>query len=220
MARFKWKNRKQFISLVNMLSLRNGGQLGPNDEEDGEDEVDVGIRTNEPSVGDSEENELKERFLDRFAELMSRNKGGKHVCCVALQESGDRHLDEGVKISLVVARNNTFNEQDTKFCSTLERLLATISASVYEETIGLPVIEKKLWDELVCYYQPRIDRYTRSLRANLDAFKNAGSLTNIPPYGTESQLPQDSNIESTTFCDDPGLGPYSAETHDAYMRFA
>ncbi|KAI6137194.1 hypothetical protein F5141DRAFT_1231066 [Pisolithus sp. B1] len=40
MTKFKWKNHKQFISLVNMLSLRNGGQLGPNDEEDGEDEVD------------------------------------------------------------------------------------------------------------------------------------------------------------------------------------
>ncbi|KAI6100475.1 hypothetical protein EDD16DRAFT_466218 [Pisolithus croceorrhizus] len=211
MAKFRWKNHKQFISLVNMLSLRNGGQFGPNDDgEDEEVEVDTSIHGNEPSVGDSKADKFKQHFLDSFAEIMSRDKGGKHVSCVALRGSGDRNFGKDVKISLLVARNIAFNEQDTKFCSTFERLLAAI---------GLPVIEKELREELVCYNQPRTDHYADSLRKNPKAFPNAGSLDSTPTHRVSQPL-EDVNAEPTTSCDDPDIGPYSADTHDACMTFA
>lgn len=221
MAKFQWEDHKQFISLINMLSLRNGGQLGPNDEEADEGvEVDVDNRWNQPFVGDSKEDELKQHFLDRFAEIMSRNKGGKHVCCVALRQSGDRRLDGDVKISLLIARNVAFKNHDKKFCSTLQELLAAIGASADDEIRDLSEVKKKLWEESIHYNQPRIDHYADSLRDNLKAFKSAGSLDSIPPYSSDPQFPPYGNFEPTTFCDDPGIGPYSADTHDAYMRFA
>ncbi|KAI6000933.1 hypothetical protein EDC04DRAFT_1069347 [Pisolithus marmoratus] len=220
MAKFQWENLEQFISLTNLLSLRNGGQLGLGDTKKDEDvEVDDDFSRGNSDTGDSKEDELKKRFLDRFAEIMSRDKGGKHVCCVALRESGDRHLDEEIKISVLVARNDTFNEQDTKFCSTLERLLTAIGASVYEETIGLPVIERELWEELIRYNQPRLGLYADRLLDNLKAFKAAGSLDSLPPYSASQSL-QHNNSELKIFCDNTDIGPYSDATHDAYMKLA
>ncbi|KAI6102714.1 hypothetical protein EDD17DRAFT_232893 [Pisolithus thermaeus] len=239
MAKFRWDNVEQFISLTNLLSLRNGGQLGPgNMNRDEGIELDEDFGRGNSDTGDSKEDELKQRFLDRFAEIMSRDKGGKHVCCVAMQESGDRHLDEDVNVSLLLARNDTFTEQDTKFCDILGGLLAAIGASVYKETIGmrvgvlrerpstddmcivgLPVIERELWEELLCYNQPRLGLYADSLHDNLKAFKAAGSLDSIPPYRA-SHSPQTSDPELKTFCDCTSIGPYSDATHDAYMKLA
>ncbi|KIO03218.1 hypothetical protein M404DRAFT_625289 [Pisolithus tinctorius Marx 270] len=151
---------------------------------------------------------------------MSRDKGGKHVCCVALRQSGDRRLDGDVKISLLITRNVAFKNHDKKFCSTLQELLAAIRASAGDEIKDLPAVKQKLWEELVHYNQPRIDRYADSLRDNLQAFKSAGLLDRIPPYGSDHQYPPYGNFEPTTFCGDPDIGPYSAVTHDAYMTFA
>ncbi|KAI5994603.1 hypothetical protein F5J12DRAFT_414377 [Pisolithus orientalis] len=223
-------NHKQFIDLINMLSLRNGGQLGPNN-----DEADEGV----PSVRSiSEQGELQRRFLDSFAEIMSRDKGGEHICSVALCESGDRRLDGDTKVSLFVARNNDFKNLDETFCNKLEGLLATIGASVYGELNGTPVllctqtrhddmhildisaVEEELWEDLLHYNQPRLNVYVKSLHSNLEAFKNAGSLASVPPYSTGSESLQDGNAEPTTCCDNPNIGPYSMDTHDAHMRLA
>ncbi|KAI6146680.1 hypothetical protein BKA82DRAFT_34542 [Pisolithus tinctorius] len=212
MANFQWEDHKQLIDLINMLSLRNGGQLGPNNEE-----ADEGV----PSIRSiSEEGELKRRFLDSFAEIMSRDKGGEHICSVALCESGDRRLDGDAKVSLFVARNSDFKNLDETFCNKLEGLLATIGASVYREQNDISAVEEELWEELLHYNQPRLNVYVKSLHNNLEAFKNAGSLASIPPYSTGSQSLQDDNAEPTTGCDDPNIGPYSMDTHDAYMRLA
>ncbi|KAI6000932.1 hypothetical protein EDC04DRAFT_2791303, partial [Pisolithus marmoratus] len=221
MAKFQWENREQFINLVNILSLRNGGQLRLNDNEKIEEvEVVVDILGNKPFIGNSEGDEFKQQFLDSFAQIMSRDKGGKHVCCVALHRSGDRAHDVDFKISLFVACNTAFKDHDKKFCSTVSELLSTIGASLHDKTRDLSVVKEKLWEELVRYNQPRIDRYAGSLCGDLRAFKNAGSLENIPPYSTESQSLHGANAEPITVCDDPGIGPYLADTHDAYMKFA
>ncbi|KAI6037927.1 hypothetical protein EDC04DRAFT_2897105 [Pisolithus marmoratus] len=188
MAKFQWENREQFISLVNILSLRNGSQLRLNDDEENEEvEVDVDILGSKAFIWNSKGNELKQHLLDSFAEIMSRDKGGKHVCCVALHESGDWSRDVDAKISLFVARNTAFKDRDKKFCSTVSELLSTVGASLHDKARDLSVVKEKLWEELVRYNQPRIDRYAGSLRGDLRAFKNAGSLENIPPYSTESQ---------------------------------
>ncbi|KAG6328330.1 hypothetical protein ID866_10759, partial [Astraeus odoratus] len=216
---FHWGNAEQFISLFNLLSLRNGGQLGSRNRED--DEVpevsDDGIHSSASSIGG--EDELKQRFLDRFAEVMSCDKGGKYVCCVALRESGDQHAEEDVTISLLVARNSTFSDEDVKFCRTVEMLLRAIAASVYKRTEDFDAVKTALWKELLHYDGPRMDHYVNNLRKNLEAFKHTGLLDGLPPYEStwRSSLNDD---KPSTFCDDNGLGSYSRSTHDAYMRFA
>ncbi|KAI6000927.1 hypothetical protein EDC04DRAFT_2584061 [Pisolithus marmoratus] len=168
MAKFRLDNPKQFVSLVNLLSLRNRSQLYPSS---GEEEHEHNYICED--VGD----EFKQRFLDRFAEMMSREKGGKYVCCVAFCESGSQFLDGDVDISLMIARNIDFDSVDERFRNRLEWLLAAIAAeSIYEESL----IKKELWEELLWYNQPRLDCYADSLCNNLKTFKAAGSLHNIP----------------------------------------
>ncbi|KAI6137191.1 hypothetical protein F5141DRAFT_72558 [Pisolithus sp. B1] len=209
-------NPEQFISLVNLLFLRKGGQLQSGEEEELDDNDNCG---DDLTARDGEEGEFKQRFLDRFAEMMSREKGGKRVCTVALHESRDQRLDQGVKISLIVARNVDFKHVDEKFRGRLERLLAAIGMSVYEGSNNISALKTELWEELLCYSQPHLDRYADSLRVNLEAFKAAGSLDRIPPYRTP-QPPQNDASEHKTFYDDPFIGPYSKATHVDYMKLA
>lgn len=134
---FRWKNVEQFISLVNLLSLRNGGQLGSGSAEKDEDThiADSDVSENDEANAGGEDG-LKHRFLDRFAEVMSRDKGGKHVSCVALRDSQDRHTEDGVRVSLLVARNEAFGDHDQTFFSTVEKLLSIIGASVFAKIKG------------------------------------------------------------------------------------
>ncbi|KAI6137199.1 hypothetical protein F5141DRAFT_1209527 [Pisolithus sp. B1] len=223
MAKFQFNNPEQFISLVNLLSLRNGGQLQPSIREEHQDDVCADTK-------------FKQRFLDRFAEMMSRDKGGKCVSCVALRESRDEHFTEDVKTSLIVARNVDFNIVDEKFRSKLERLLSAIAASAYQDSNCMPVLSwaqirlndtlvldtcsvEELWKELLSYNQPRLDCYADSLRESLKAFKAAGPLDSIPPYYSP-RLSQNNDSEHGTFCDDSSIGPYSEATHVDYMKFA
>ena len=145
---FRWHNVEQFISLVNLLSLRNGGQLGSNAAEKEDEEIHM---TNSAMGGDDGSNAdaggedgLKRHFLDRFAEVMSRDKGGKHVSCVALRESGDRHSEEDVRVTLLVARNEAFGDHDQKFFNTVEKLLSIIGASVFTKTKGTSTYASQL----------------------------------------------------------------------------
>ncbi|KAI6137198.1 hypothetical protein F5141DRAFT_1209526 [Pisolithus sp. B1] len=206
MAKFQLDNPKQFISLVNLLSLRNSGQLQPSNGEEVHEDDDV--------FGDK----FKQRFLDRFAEMMSRDKGGKYVCCVALRESEDKRLAEDIKTTLIVARNDDFNNTDEKFRSKLERLLSAIGASAYQDSNNISAGEE-LWGEMLCYNQPRLDCYADSLCKSLKAFKAAGSLESIPPYYSAQSLRNDDS-EHRTFCDDSSIGPYSEDTHVDYMKLA
>ncbi|KAI6137196.1 hypothetical protein F5141DRAFT_72594 [Pisolithus sp. B1] len=201
MAKFWLDEPEQFISLVNLLSLR----LQPSNKEEHED-------------GDTRGDKSRQHFLDRFAEMMSRDKGGEYVCCVALRESGDKRPAEDVRTSLIVARNIDFNKVDEKFRSKVERLLSAIGASAHQDSNNTSVAED-LWKEMLCYNQPRLDCYANSLRKNLEAFKAAGSLDSIPPYHTP-QLSWDGDSENGTFCDDPSFGPYSEDTHVDYMKLA
>ncbi|KAI6102713.1 hypothetical protein EDD16DRAFT_228200 [Pisolithus croceorrhizus] len=216
MARFQWENPEQFIGLVNLLSLRNGGQLQPDNSDEAEHR-NIDACRDDLAVWEGKEDELKQQLLDRFAEILSRDKGGKYVCCVALHQSAGRHLTESVGISLLVARNHDFQKEDRIFCETLERLLAAIGAFVQGKTNSISAVMSELWEELMCYNQPRLDKDADLLRRHLRAFKASGSLDSIPPHNA-LKLPQDNISECRIFCDDHRIGPYSEATHEAYMR--
>lgn len=216
MAMFWLDNPEQFISLVNLLFLRYRDELQSAAEEELDDNDVCG---DDFTVGGGEEGEFKQRFLDRFAEMMSREKGGKHACSVALREYRDQRVDQDVKISLIVARTAAFKNVDEQFRCRLENLLAAIGMSVYNGSNDISVLKAELWEALLCYNQPRLDRYTDSLRVNLESFKAAGSLDCIPPYHAP-RPPQNDDSEHKTFCDDYFIGPYSKATHVDYMKLA
>ncbi|KAI5994586.1 hypothetical protein F5J12DRAFT_962446 [Pisolithus orientalis] len=185
MTRFQWENLEQFISLVNLLSLRNDGQLQPGKKR---------ITKTSTSVGTT-------KLLG-----MARKTNSSNIFWTA-----SRYPGEGVKTSLLVARNHGFQKLDVIFCGKLERLLADIGASVQEETDSSirEVKRTELWKELVCYNQPRLDKDANRLCTHLRVFKTSGSLDSILSYN---------DSECRTFCDDHRIGPYSEATHEAYMK--
>jgi hypothetical protein len=97
MTTFHWNHpslyEPQFIALTTLLSLRNGSQLEPwlkniRDEEDSSEEDIASIadtaRPDEISVTENEA--LKNCFLDRFAELVACERAGTHVACATMMQ--------------------------------------------------------------------------------------------------------------------------------------
>ncbi|KAG6330496.1 hypothetical protein ID866_8592, partial [Astraeus odoratus] len=217
MTSFRWENDKEFISLANLLSLRNGACLGPRDRRDDETEDDM----DSVHVFTGEENDLKRRFLDRFAEVMSRDKGGKHVASVALSESrNELNLDvssDTEKATLLVARNEEFKDVDRNFCHKAEKLMATIAKTTLGGTKD-NAAETALWEELLQHNEPRLEYYAMRFQGSVAAFTRDGFLDNIPPYCIAAVARDNSDVQ--TFCEDENIGPYSKATHNVYMKFA
>ncbi|KAI6028949.1 hypothetical protein EDC04DRAFT_3142747 [Pisolithus marmoratus] len=167
-----------------------------------------------------DEDDLKRRFLDRFAKVMSRNKGGQCVTCVALRESKNIDLEEldGVKVTLLVARNEAFGDEDCSFCNKVERLLRALAASARIHTKH-PVVEKALWKAVLHYNGPRLERYASNFQKRMLAFAHGGYLDRLPPY-SYPVLPTGNYQEAGAFCDSNEIGPYCMATHNAYMQFA
>ncbi|KIN97409.1 hypothetical protein M404DRAFT_893390 [Pisolithus tinctorius Marx 270] len=203
---FRWENAEVFTSLANLLSLRKGACVGPAERRDD-------INSAHVCAGD----DLKRRFLDKFAKVMSRNKGRECVACVALRESRNANLEEtdGVKITLLVARNEAFGNVDFNFCDKVERLLAALGASARINAEN-PTVEKALWEAMLGYNEPRIEQYISNFEESVRAFADNGYLDSIPSFSLEQAL----NLSVETFRDSNEIGLYSKATHDAYMQIA
>lgn len=124
----------RFAALANLLSLRNGGQLEPQEElddcidafgqaDDGDlDNLDDAGTNHPAQIAYSGHPLLKKHFLDRLSELHSRRKGGYDVVCSALREEED-----GAQIQVTI--NTPFDEADKQFMEILQRLLPAISSA-------------------------------------------------------------------------------------------
>ncbi|KIK10644.1 hypothetical protein PISMIDRAFT_690907, partial [Pisolithus microcarpus 441] len=196
---FRWEDAEMFASLANLLSLRKEACFGPTErgDEDTEDDMDS---AHARAGGD-----LKRRFLDSFAKVMSRSRGGKCVACVALRESGDVDLEEpdGVKVTLLIARNGAFEDVDYIFCNEIERLLAALGASARKHTKD-PVAEKALWEAMLHYNEPRLKQYAAALKRSVLAFADCGYLDRIPPYHLAQ--PASNRLGVGAFCDSDAIG--------------
>ncbi|KAI5983585.1 hypothetical protein EDD15DRAFT_1859279 [Pisolithus albus] len=210
---FQWEDAEMFASLANLLALRKEACFGPTErgDEDTEDDMDSA----HARAGD----DLRRRFLDSFAKMMSRSKGGKYVACVALRESRDVDLEEpdGVKVTLLTARNGAFEDVDYIFCNEIERLLAALGASARKHTKD-PVAEKALWEAMLQYNEPRLKQYAAALKRSVLAFAGGGYLDRIPPYHLAQ--PASNRLGVAAFCDSEAIGSYCWATHVAYMQFA
>jgi hypothetical protein len=116
---FHWQldglDRSRFAALVNLLAMRQGGQMDSPVESDHSSSAD--------QESTSKERNLRIRFLDRFAELVSRGKGARLVSCTMLRETGG-------KVEIWVSRNSGFDlEEDSRFFGDFERLMPTVRHS-------------------------------------------------------------------------------------------
>ncbi|KAL6307475.1 hypothetical protein BKA93DRAFT_893568 [Sparassis latifolia] len=208
MAPFLWNDEEQFIALVNLLSLRNGGQLDAGSGEDDvlnhSDEVDIddGDTVHPHLMSGVDDDCLKRKVLDRMAEVASRDKGGRQVSCAILQEKDDA-------ITIYLSRNEGFDKTDKDFFKKTEKLLAAICTQTNEDA---QPAQDALWKRMLQYNEPRLEQYVRSLRENLRSFRGRDSGT-IPSWSVT--LEHDGDV-----VDDNQLGPYTEQTHESYMAFA
>jgi len=124
--KFSWNqdglNKPLFVSLTNILSLRNGGQLEAqdafsDDATDATGETSSSTPTTHPATLAG--SELKPRFLDRLAEVVSCKKAPTHVACAVMKE-------ENNQVTIWVARNDGFVETDIIFFKRFEELMGKI----------------------------------------------------------------------------------------------
>ncbi len=108
----------ELTSLACLVSLRVKGQQVFNEEhvslEKGEvEDAILEADTEHPAnIAKSSGDDLKRRFLDRLAELVSHRKGGPHVASTALVENGD-------SVSVYVAKNDGFSPAERQGLNTM-----------------------------------------------------------------------------------------------------
>ena len=101
----------KLTSLACLVSLRaKGHQVSnedhtPLEEDEVEDTISEADTEHPACIARSNREELKKRFLDRLAEIVSYRKGGPHVASTALVEN--RH-----SVSVYIAKNDGFSEAE------------------------------------------------------------------------------------------------------------
>ncbi|KAJ3846175.1 hypothetical protein EV368DRAFT_6477, partial [Lentinula lateritia] len=151
-----------FNALITLLSLRNGRQLEPELDSPsiGDHSPTMGFsnairqRPNLRSKSSSRSNALKERFLDRLAEVISNRKDVKYVTCTVMMEYKDW-------VVVYASRNDGFDEKDRIFCD-------KFSAEMNKFLVGKHTVDEpgaSLWTLLLEYYLPRLNHYNKELLA-------------------------------------------------------
>ncbi|KAK1749421.1 hypothetical protein QBC47DRAFT_355084 [Echria macrotheca] len=158
--KFDWKeqglDRARFEALTKLLRLRHQGQVEPptqfeddgeqDDDAQGPDEMDCSsVKASPPT--DLEAGRLRRRFLDRLAELIADQKGGRHVAATAMSVAPDR-------VKVTVAKNDKFRATDMEFLERVQSLLRQIATSTHDGGS-----KDALWAEL--RYQQDLDTPSR-----------------------------------------------------------
>ncbi|KAF8828508.1 hypothetical protein HHX47_DHR3000307 [Lentinula edodes] len=154
------QRRPEFNALITLLSLRNGRQLEPELDSPsiGDHSPTMGFsnaifqRPNLRSNSSSTSNHLKERFLDRLAEVISNRKGVEYVTCTVMTEYEDC-------VVVYASRNDGFDEKDRIFCDKFSAEMRKLF--VGEHTVDEP--GASLWTLLLEYYLPRLNHYNKEL---------------------------------------------------------
>lgn len=134
--RFDWEanglNRARFEALTKLLRLRYHGQVEPpsrfdelqhDARTDGDAVFDDVDSTMALTLTDFNPDHLRRVFLDRLAELVANEKGGRHVAATMMVNGQD-------KVDVFVARNDKFRPNDVTFLEQTEALLRLIAHGV------------------------------------------------------------------------------------------
>lgn len=134
--RFDWEanglNRARFEALTKLLRLRYHGQVEPafrfdklqHDASNDDDFViDDSDSTKALKLTDFDSGRLQRAFLDRLAELVANEKGGRNVAATMMVNGQD-------KVDVFVTKNDKFRPNDKKFLEQTESLLRLIARGV------------------------------------------------------------------------------------------
>ncbi|KAJ7600425.1 hypothetical protein C8J56DRAFT_1156816 [Mycena floridula] len=186
-----------FNALTSILSLRNDGTLEPPTRFTLDDILQLAggsaDSTSRPEI--SHLDVLTRRFLDRLAELASRQKGAERVSCTALKE-------EKVKVRIWVTMNNGFDEMDRIFFQKLEILLNAVASA--GDISAFHATSDELWRAMLDFYRPRLAEYAADLRL---------WLTDIPTW--RQRLPL-SLLQTEPYCSILELYQLSLTNGDGY----
>jgi hypothetical protein len=130
---FDWEanglNRARFEALTKLLRLRYHGQVeGPRrfDEKQQNAEIEDDFVLDELEsdkaalLTNFDHDRLRRAFLDRLAELVANEKGGRHVSATMMVSGPDT-------VGIFVARNSTFRTKDLRFLEQIEEQLRLIA---------------------------------------------------------------------------------------------
>ena len=251
---YSWDEQQvtRFAAMANLLSMRHGGQLSsaaPIDDEDdvlsndGDDILSEADTDRPGPIATPVESKLKKKFLDRFAEIVSRaknepsnpaNRNRKHRKDASTGQSAEAHdsfvactclreYDRNVK--LFVTRNNGLDAKDQAFFREIESLFRTLSNHLHQscdQSSGGVASEQHnlailgLWHEIVAYNAGRIEYFLPSLSEGLS------KVLSIPNAAHRMSWEATKDYQEVTerFTDDEAIGEYSESTHATYMTLA
>ncbi|KAI9736765.1 MAG: hypothetical protein M1834_000969 [Cirrosporium novae-zelandiae] len=178
-AQFHWNlpglDKPQFTAFVNLLSLRNGGQLDPSsiDEYDELDDLtDDNPRSMTGSIVNGQisfslDDGLRKRFLDRLGELLSCEKGARHVASAAMKE-----YEQEDKVEIWVTHNEPLEkggaEPEAALKTLIMHLEELLSSDPSADAVGYEELEECTWQSMLEYYRPRIrDTYIPNLKRSM-----------------------------------------------------
>ena len=138
----------------------------PEEWEDGSSDWDSDINTVVPRTLVMQKGgrlRLKEKFLDRIAELLARQKtcreegegsherqDADHVAAAVMVEYAD-------KVTMYVAKNGGFDRQDLQLRTHLERWLRAVASAGYRPNID----KDTMWKEMLVFWSGRLHFYRR-----------------------------------------------------------
>jgi len=172
--KFDWKeqglDRSRFEALTKLLRLRHQGQVEtPTRYDDDHDDDNIpetdcsSVKASPPS--DLEAGRLRRQFLDRLAELMANQKGGRHVAATAMSVSPN-------SVKVTVAKNDKFRLTDKEFLERVQSLLRRIAAATLDDGS-----RDELWAALVVHSEPRIQGYLVEVRQLLKRYQQQHAST-------------------------------------------
>ncbi|KAK3348856.1 hypothetical protein B0T25DRAFT_230661 [Lasiosphaeria hispida] len=176
---FGWEpngvGRVRFQALIKLLHLRHNGQIErptrlesvqlSSDTDDAVAEAADDDSTKAMTLADSNSDYLQRSFLDRLAELVADQKGGRHVAATMMVTTQD-------SVTVLVAKNDKFGARDGKFLGDVGaqlQLIAKSTSSGRQEGGD----QDALWKTLLVHYETRIQGYITDFRPLLRGFKQA-----------------------------------------------
>ncbi|KAJ3839151.1 hypothetical protein F5878DRAFT_138453 [Lentinula raphanica] len=177
---------RKLQALISLLSLRNGGQLElptkhsfsrsshqkyTYTQTDFSDS-DIVSPTSDSTMNFIDDNlGLKRRFLDHFAEIVSKEEGGPHVACAVMREYADH-------VNIWVARNEGLSEKDSSFFDAFSAEMKTLASQDPRS--------ESLWVLLLDYYSKRLKTYRKNCLGF--AQQNRSALLAVVKHSNIEQL--------------------------------
>lgn len=199
----------RFRAMTNLLSLRNGGQLDTPefdeaDDSDASDGSETSISeadtTHPVNLHSSGHMPLKKKFLDRLAEVISKQHKWRHVACTVLKESEDQ-------VDVYVTKNDGLDKDDQAFFRTLEKGFLDLGS---RDAIKQKAVEGGLRSYLVQYHEARLDVYISGLNDGLIALRSASRQRHAFPHVLSEDLR--ANVQ-----DSEDIGVHDESTAPLYM---